>query len=642
MDSTGSDDPAQELADLARGFRAQIRRYSALGAWAAPGGASARYVAAEDPEEAEVPAAVAAPAVAAPAVSALATVSITPTLIDHVNVSSDDIPALVPLGRRTLEQVREELGECTRCKLHTTRKNIVFGVGAQDAVLMFVGEAPGEQEDRRGEPFVGAAGELLNKMIEAMGWTRQSVYIANTTKCLRYNAMVQLGDRSWERIGRLVRRRYSGTVMSVDADGTLVAKRVTDWHATPLGDRSVYRMTYDGAKAAGASRVAIQLTGDHEVLTDRGYVAVEDLRLDARIATGYGLSEVARDVVYGTLLGDGSIPQKSAMLAFSHSERQAEYARFKAALLDELQCATRSTRVAAGGETTYPVVVTRSLAHRALGPIRNDFYRPMKRVPPALATELTARMVAIWFLDDGHLRIRPPRSPSAEIATCGFPESDLAFLIAGLHRLGVDGYVVRDRIHFNTEQTRRLSELIAPYVPPSMRYKLCPDLADRIPFDPSRWIGHPPRVTYERAIVEPIEHIGSDKTFFCIDVEDTHNFVTAGGVVHNCRPPNNRNPQADELAQCTPFLDAQIRSIAPRIIVTLGRPAANHVLRNEAPISSLRGRFHDRDGVKVMPTFHPAFLLRDPNRKKDTWSDLKQVIGELERLGIQAPKPPRG
>ena len=118
--------------------------------------------------------------------------------------------------------------------------------------------------------------------------------------------------------------------------------------------------------------------------------------------------------------------------------------------------------------------------------------------------------------------------------------------------------------------------------------------------------------------------------------------MTAGGVVHNCRPPGNRNPQPDELEQCTPFLDAQIRAIAPRIIVTLGKPAANHVLRKDAPISSLRGRFHDRAGVKVMPTFHPAYLLREPDRKKDTWSDLKLVIAELERLGIKSPRPPRG
>jgi DNA polymerase len=108
------------------------------------------------------------------------------------------------------------------------------------------------------------------------------------------------------------------------------------------------------------------------------------------------------------------------------------------------------------------------------------------------------------------------------------------------------------------------------------------------------------------------------------------------------RPPGNRNPQPDEVAACTPFLEAQIRAIAPRIIVTLGRPAANHILGNDAPISALRGKFHDRDGVRVMPTFHPAYLLRDPDKKKEAWADLKQVMAELARLGIEPPKQPRG
>jgi DNA polymerase len=106
-----------------------------------------------------------------------------------------------------------------------------------------------------------------------------------------------------------------------------------------------------------------------------------------------------------------------------------------------------------------------------------------------------------------------------------------------------------------------------------------------------------------------------------------------------CRPPGNRNPQPDEVAACKPFLDAKIAAIAPRVIVALGRPAANTLLGTDAPISTLRGRFHDRRGTKVMPTFHPAYLLREPDRKRDAWSDLKLVIAELARLGIAAPNP---
>ncbi|QSQ25281.1 uracil-DNA glycosylase [Pyxidicoccus parkwayensis] len=86
-------------------------------------------------------------------------------------------------GRPTLDEIRRELGDCQRCKLCRTRKNIVFGSGNPRAELVFVGEGPGENEDLQGVPFVGAAGELLTKMIEAMGFRRDDVYICNVVKC---------------------------------------------------------------------------------------------------------------------------------------------------------------------------------------------------------------------------------------------------------------------------------------------------------------------------------------------------------------------------------------------------------------------------------------------------------------------------
>jgi uracil-DNA glycosylase family 4 len=108
-----------------------------------------------------------------------------------------------------------------------------------------------------------------------------------------------------------------------------------------------------------------------------------------------------------------------------------------------------------------------------------------------------------------------------------------------------------------------------------------------------------------------------------------------------CRPPGNRDPEADEVAACLPFLHRQIEAVAPRIIVALGKPAAHALLQTRAPIGSLRGRFHDFRGIRVMPTFHPAFLLRSPDRKRDAWSDLKQVIEELSRAGVRFPNAPK-
>ncbi len=99
----------------------------------------------------------------------------------------DDAPAPTPSDptpAATLIAIREDLGDCIRCKLHAQgRKQIVYGVGNPSADLMFVGEAPGADEDIQGEPFVGRAGQLLTKIIEAMGYTRKDVYIANVLKC---------------------------------------------------------------------------------------------------------------------------------------------------------------------------------------------------------------------------------------------------------------------------------------------------------------------------------------------------------------------------------------------------------------------------------------------------------------------------
>ncbi len=103
--------------------------------------------------------------------------------LQYVDARWPETPAPAAAPRPTLEQVREELGECTRCKLHTGRTQIVFGVGNPHAKLVFVGEAPGADEDAQGEPFVGRAGQLLTKIIQAMGMQREDVYICNIIKC---------------------------------------------------------------------------------------------------------------------------------------------------------------------------------------------------------------------------------------------------------------------------------------------------------------------------------------------------------------------------------------------------------------------------------------------------------------------------
>lgn len=99
--------------------------------------------------------------------------------------------------------------------------------------------------------------------------------------------------------------------------------------------------------------------------------------------------------------------------------------------------------------------------------------------------------------------------------------------------------------------------------------------------------------------------------------------------VVKCRPPENRNPEPDEVDACEGFLIKQLEIIRPEIVVALGTFAAKTLLKTDLPISKLRGRFHDYKGVQVMPTFHPSYLLRNPEKKKETWEDIKMVIARL-------------
>ena len=97
-----------------------------------------------------------------------------------------------------------------------------------------------------------------------------------------------------------------------------------------------------------------------------------------------------------------------------------------------------------------------------------------------------------------------------------------------------------------------------------------------------------------------------------------------------CRPPGNRNPEPDEVEQCEPFLFRQVEAVKPKVIVALGKFAAQSLLRTTDPITRLRGRSFNYRGATLIPTFHPAYLLRNPSAKREVWEDMKKVRGILQ------------
>ena len=102
--------------------------------------------------------------------------------------------------------------------------------------------------------------------------------------------------------------------------------------------------------------------------------------------------------------------------------------------------------------------------------------------------------------------------------------------------------------------------------------------------------------------------------------------------VVKCRPPENRNPEPDEIAACEPFLLKQLELIKPRVIIALGKFAAQTLLQDTTPITRLRGKWQSYHGIKLMPTLHPAYLLRNPKEKRLVWEDIKAVLREMGRL----------
>ncbi len=96
-----------------------------------------------------------------------------------------------------------------------------------------------------------------------------------------------------------------------------------------------------------------------------------------------------------------------------------------------------------------------------------------------------------------------------------------------------------------------------------------------------------------------------------------------------CRPPGNRNPKPDEITTCEPFLVKQLQVIQPKVICALGTFAAHTLLKTEVPITVLRGRFHTYQGIHLMPTYHPAYLLRNPGAKKQVWEDMQMIMKTL-------------
>jgi len=146
------------------------------------------------------------------------------------------------------------------------------------------------------------------------------------------------------------------------------------------------------------------------------------------------------------------------------------------------------------------------------------------------------------------------------------------------------------------------------------------------------FVGEAPGEDEDRQGIPFVGRAGQLLTKMIVAMGRSRETVYIANIV-KCRPPSNRNPQPDEIAACRPFLYQQIEAIRPKIICALGTFSAQTLLGVQAPISALRGRFHPLpqfpETIRVMPTYHPAYLLRSPGEKKKVWDDLQKIMTEL-------------
>jgi uracil-DNA glycosylase family 4 len=174
-----------------------------------------------------------------------------------------------------------------------------------------------------------------------------------------------------------------------------------------------------------------------------------------------------------------------------------------------------------------------------------------------------------------------------------------------------------------------------------MRYKLDPDVAASTPFDPSLFESGPTRVMFDDVVVEDVTDCQrTDTTFYCIDVDENHNFVTAGGVVHNCRPPGNRDPLPEEISACEGHLWRQIELIQPTLVCTLGNFATKLLSGKPNGITQVHGRPQEvvlgGNAVTLYPIFHPAAALYTPRML----AVLEEDFGRIPDLLGVASAPP--
>lgn len=528
---------------------------------------------------------------------------------------------------------------CSGCELENAKGGFSIPEGTCNNGVLIIGEALGEKELNDGLPFrpYAEAGSTLQTVFKRLKIDRNEFALWNLIACLTWGARVVMPDGSKRRIAELVKENYSGEVLSFNLETQqFIPKKVIKAFRNLRGKRKLYRVSYEGAKNSPRGIVGTTATEEHLFLTSEGWVRADSLNGKLLNIGAEDYRERATSTIIGTMLGDSHIQANSGNLVLTHCKKQLEWLQCKAKVLGAKEPRLRSNRFLTFTKATASI--------RSLG---NKFYNRQnkKAVPVDIYDLMTLQAIATWYLDDGYIcdtrynrqRIKIRRkSPLVEFATCSFSKEEVDRLIKSLAKFNIIAYKRLDdklfwRIHLDGENTNKLIKLIGKFVPPSMRYKL--GGIDCEEYDPLVWEFEGKKAMFSKAIVIEVKPRREDQFVYCLEIEDTNNFITLAGVTHNCRPPFNNLAGAEyeyqAINHCQVHFDQVINHYKNKIkcIFACGNLPLRHLvpeiddlhqvakankdksMLKKLSITSLRGyQFQSKYGIPLVASFHPSFV----------------------------------
>jgi recombination protein RecA len=422
-----------------------------------------------------------------------------------------------------------------------------------DSVAALVPRA--EIEGEMGDTHVGLQARLMSQALRKLAGTlnrsRTTAVFINQLRekigvmfgCMSYGTRVTLADGTQEKIGKIVNQRLPVEVLSYDPEsGNLVPRRVVNWFDNGRTDEF---LRFTVARGGGNGKSQFACTANHSIRTPGGWREAQDLRVGDRVlqAVPHHLSTQQREAILGGLMGDSALsPSRSghgARLRWGHGAAQVAYGEWKASLFDNLSISRSHNRQGAAFWDVQPLP--------ELAELRRAVYQGGRKVLSwDYLKELTPLSLAIWYMDDASFAIRSKGlqertaggSGRAEICVEALEATSRDRLVAYLgDTWGVRGKLIqragKAALQFPTQETAKLQALIAPFVHPSMEYKLLPRFRGRFEVEPVFAPMRPELVPMPIISIERRPPNGGATHRFDIEVEGAHNYFVDGVMVHN-------------------------------------------------------------------------------------------------------------